>query len=569
MRGLNAVIWTCFFVAAAYGQQQRSTSQASPQDSAQIQDQPGLTDERPLTPAEQREKQIRAYDPLDKNDPRDTRQSDREKGQGASKQKDARETSAPRRRRDALPGSVAASNQSGPVNPRSEGPEVTDDSGLEAAQQYTGPAVLSRSYTLSRPMTPEQVKWSWNIGYMEAYSTGLLAGPGQANGTISTIDSFGHSLRWSLTGRHFWKHDQIGLDYAGNQNNYAKNSSYNGSNQSLNLDYTHEFSRTLFLNLIESGSIYSTSYSLENPLGAPGVTPANLDLQASPAVQVFDQGTKQFTSMADLTWKKTARLSFNLGGGFFVVERQGYQSLGSAGAGGYPGLFGNTGYQARADVTYRYTRKMTVGAYYSFTNYVFTHHIDVSNSNTVGAIVSYAFGRTMQLRLRTGVSQVQNLGYNTVPVDPVVALLTGRNFGIVDAYTSRWSPDASAELVKDFGRQRSMNFSYARGISPGNGLQLTSSQENITGGFSMRLFRRYTAAVSGGRSKLQSLALNFGNYDSEYVTLSVTRPYAHGITGVFSFDYRTYNVTNVAVSNQSQMRISSGITWGPGEGKLW
>ncbi|MEP6714948.1 MAG: hypothetical protein ABJC09_05200 [Terriglobia bacterium] len=503
--------------------------------------------QQPLSPAEQHEKYIRTYDPLDKSNPAGEPATQQDTGSGQAGQNAA----------TPLPGSVAASNELTPVNPRRSGPQVTTgDSDSSPVQEYAGPAVLSRSYTIARPMVARQVRWAPTLGISGIYDTGLSGGKVNPDGSLANVGAFGESYQWGFSGRHFWKHDQAGLEYTGNYNHYNGNSGYNGSNQLLNADLAHEFSRRLTLNLVESGSITSQSNSLLDPALAAGISAANLDLGASPSTQILDQGTRQFTTMADITWKKSARLSFDLGGGFFAVDRTGV------------GFYGNTGYQARGDVNYRYSRRTTIGLYYSFLDYTFSQHIQTSNTNIFGAIFSYAFGRTTQFRSRVGVARAESEGLTSVAIDPSIAALIGRSTSIVDQYRLSYLSDISAEVVKDFGRSRTANLSYARGISPGNGVLLTSVQETESGAFSMKLLHRYLASATAGYTKLTSASQTISQYGTKYVKFSLSRNYRHGLAGNFEVDYRRFTLSNAPVLH-SQFRVSTGVSWGPGEGRLW
>ena len=107
-------------------------------------------------------------------------------------------------------------------------------------------------------------------------------------------------------------------------------------------------------------------------------TIANINLSSSPNIQIYDTGSKQFSSQADVTWQKTSRLSFSMGTSYFGISRDS------------PQLLGMTGQQARGDVNYRLTRKMTIGSYYSFSHYVYPHGFGNSDINTFGGIYSYA-----------------------------------------------------------------------------------------------------------------------------------------------------------------------------------
>jgi hypothetical protein len=212
---------------------------------------------------------------------------------------------------------------------------------------------------------------------------------------------------------------------------------------------------------------------------------------------------------------------------------------------------------------------MTIGAYYSFSNYVFTQHIAVNNANTFGGIFSYALTRTAQIRFRGGVTQSESEGYVSVPIDPAIAILIGRNSTTVNSYQASTFSDISAQLIKDFGRNRTANASYAHGLAPGNGLVLTSIQQTISAGYSMRLLRRYTASVSVGQTSLSSTSQTIGKYTTEYATFSLSRPYAHGMIANFGVDYRHFTLDGGPPTLQSQFRITTGFSWGPGEGKVW
>ena len=62
-----------------------------------------------------------------------------------------------------------------------------------------------------------------------------------------------------------------------------------------------------------------------------------------------------------------------------------------------------------------------------------------------------------------------------------------------------------------------------------------------------------------------SLANN--RYASKSVNGGVSRLYKHGINGEFRFDYRKYDITGYSMIT-NQIRISTGITWSPGESWL-
>ncbi len=549
------LVCAALFLSSAYGQQSGQNNQATPDqtpvpDSSKGVPTRSLPGDRPLTPEELRQKQIDAFDPLAK----DATTSNPDVRQVPDI--DISRSGSPK----PLPGSLAESNAASNLHP--EGPQILDGDSNATEQQYNGPAVLSRSYTLTRPTGGKQVKWSWTISGGQSYTVGLITAPvltatgTTPTGTIPNSSSYGASAGFTLHGRHIWKRDQIGVNYLASYNKYASVSAYSGANQSLNLDYTHMFSAHLQLNIVESASILSQSGTLLNPLAEAGVSIANVNLAASPTVQPLDTTTRQSVTQVSLTWQKSARLSFNYSVSLFGVDRTGTQ------------LTGNSGYQGQTDMNYRMTRKATVGAYYSYVTYVFSHHFSDSDTQTVGLIYSYALGKSMQISTRAGISRVENKGFTEIAIAPAIAALVGQGFGIVDSYSRRYTSDLSAQIVKDFGARRTATLSYAHGVAPGNGNILTSTQQVITASYGMLLWRHYNVSLGLGQSDLSATLATYAKTVSDYATVSFSRPLPHNLTAGLSFNYRTY--TNTGMPNiQPQYAFASTVSWGPGEGKLW
>jgi hypothetical protein len=265
---------------------------------------------------------------------------------------------------------------------------------------------------------------------------------------------------------------------------------------------------------------------------------------------------KEFTTQADVTWQKTARLSFNVGTSFFGISRNN------------PQLLGVTGRQAKGDVSFRVTHQMTIGASYSFSDYLFPHGFGQSNTNTYGGIFSYAFNRTTQFRFRGGISTVQSLGLETVVINPAVAALLGVPTGVIDASNSFKAQNFSVQFIKDFRNGSTATLAYASGITPGNGVFETSQQESISGIITFKVFRDYSFSVAGGQDKLTSPALVTGKYQSEYGRLSLARTFRRGIGLTLLAEFRHFDI-DVSGFVDNQVRITSGFTWSPATGRLW
>lgn len=510
---------------------------------------PAPQDAQPQTPEEQREQQIRQVDPLDRGDDKDAK----------AKQKTARDTDKTQDQTP-TPGSIAASER----DARGAGPQVVseEDAADQPVQDYTGPAVLSRSYSVERPLIPQELKWTESVGVSSNYNTGAN-GVVNPNGTISSTNLIGTSFNWSFAGRHYFHRDQIAVRYTGGYYQYPGGGGYTGLNNSLSVDYTRFLTRRLSLNLVFSGSIFSQSYTLTNAAPDPETSIANINVSSSPNIQITDYGTKQITTQADFVWQKSARLSFDGGVTYFGIARDNPGSTGEA-----VGLLGMTGQQARGDTTYRLSRKMTIGAYYSFSHYQFPQSWGTSHLNVVGAIYSYAFTRTMQLRLRAGLSDVDSLSMQVVTVAPVFAALLGQSSGYIDVSSKTISTDISAQFIKDFRRGKTASVSFVHGVSPGNGLYLTSEQESIMASFGMPLFRKFMINGGVGRDTLVAVAQGLSSYESDYVRFSVSRQLERGVSTNFSATLRHFDVGQI-IGIRNQLLLTAGVNWGSTNGRLW
>jgi len=508
---------------------------------------------RPVTPDEERERILKQYDPLSTSDPNQANENSTLDNP----------LTRPRPRQIPDGPEVVENSTAGGISP--------DGTGRDTAQAYTGPAVLSRSYTLSRPAMPQTVKWAPTLGFSTFYSTGLTANPQSATGLSGSSPvnpanstSFGTQFNWGLSGTHLWKKDQMGMSYQGSASRYSQASAFNGTNHSLSLSLAHVIARRLVLTVGQTVQATSQSYSLENQLVDTTGPPTTVNLAGNPSIGVFDQGTRQYGSTMQLSWQPTSRTTVSMGGSVFFVSRTG------------TGLSGATGYQSQAEVTRRYTRKLTLGGFYSHTNYLFTKHVSASDSNAFGGIVGYSFNRLTQVRLRLGLSQVEAQSLAVVAIDPFIAQIIGQSTGIIQTYTSRRLQDVSAEFTRNLGHQRAMRVTYARGLAPGNGLILTSSRKSLSAGFNMKLFRNYDFNAGGGYDSLStidgaatvSLTQAANSYSSRSFQLGLSRGYRHGLTSSFSVTYQKIGgATNYGYGDV--IRISSGVNWGGRDGHLW
>ncbi|MCU1329350.1 MAG: hypothetical protein JWN34_4720 [Bryobacterales bacterium] len=544
------VMLAAILIAATYAHGQQPTVQPTPAEPVPslLKVDPDKRADRPLTPQEERERLIRLYDPARRGEKGlDDRFGDRVPDAATLPSRGAGlEESRPQ------PG--PSIRGSGPTlrNPTASSGPAVEPTVDNSAQDYAGPSVLSRSYTLSRPSSPKTIRWTPTVGYSSVFNTGL---PGIGPNTAGT-SSLGSQLTWGLSASRSWKWDRLDVGYFGSANSYYGTQRYSGVNQALTVGYSRILSRRIKASVSQNFTSTNQSYSLENQSLSTGDLAAGLSLATTPVISAYDQGTRQASTSANLSWQKTARTLFSFGGGAFVVERGG------------AGFVGTTGYQAQGDVRHRYSSRLTLGLYYSYANYVSSKHVSVTGSNTGGGLVSYQVDRRTQASLKVGLSQAETLSLSRIALDPLIAAILGQPSAVVVAFQKSNFKDVAATVARDLGHRRTVTASYVRGLAPGNGLIQASSREGISAGFGAPVFRRFNLNVGFNSDRLNAVDASAAAYGTRGGQLSVSRSLAKGVVSSFSVDYRTF--TGVGTQGLSrQLRLSSGVSWGRNDGKMW
>jgi len=57
-------------------------------------------------------------------------------------------------------------------------------------------------------------------------------------------------------------------------------------------------------------------------------------------------------------------------------------------------------------------------------------------------------------------------------------------------------------------------------------------------------------------------------FNNRVLQFSISRPHSHGMVSHYSIDWRSFTTLGSTVP-QTQLRFTTGVSWSPGEGKLW
>ena len=424
---------------------------------------------------------------------------------------------------------------------------------------YDGPSILSRDNSPSQSAKGAMAAFGLYAQIIGVYDSGLTApsvAPGKeltAVGSVTPTASFGEETNFGANVSRRWRRGKLNIEYRGSYRHYTNAPAFDGLDQFLQLNYREALFEHVTLDL--KNTLGSTT--LAN--GAFSYFPLeSLDRIGIPTGELFDSRTNYLQSRIDLTWHLTARLSFDFGGDGFVVRRAS------------PLLAGLNGYNARASVAYRLTARQTVSASYDNTYFDFQGTYGNSRLDTIALGYSIGLTREWDLSTLAGGVRVNTLGLTEVPLDPTVAALTGQNFAIVTFANVLYLPVAEARLIRRF-KAGSLTFDYTTGVTPGNGLYLTSRQTSGAIAYSYIATRALQARLNAGYNQLSALGEVVGQALGKYSNLQGGIQVLYKLTGDayldVRYDYRHYTTGDVILENDSS-RMTVGVAFSLGETSL-
>lgn len=424
-----------------------------------------------------------------------------------------------------------------------------------AESSYAGPAVLSQADGLS-----EETKGALNAFGLYAqiigvYDSGLTTVPaaqgknGSAAG-VTPIASFGEEADFGVNAAHRWRRGKLTAEYRGTYRQYTNAPEFDGLDQFLQVNLREAVLRHLTLdvkNTLGTTTLADGAFSYF-PL-------ASLDRIGIPTAELFDSRTNYLQSRVDLTWRPTARLTFDFGGDGFVVRRASQL------------LAGLNGYNARASVAYRVTARQTISALYSDTYFDFQNTFGNSRLETAALGYSVRLTREWDLSTLGGGVRVDTLGLAEVALDPSIVALTGESFAVVTFANTRYLPVAEVRLMRRL-KTGSLTFDYSSTITPGNGLYLTSRQTSGALHYSYVATRALQTRFNAGYNQLSALGQAFGKYANLQGGIQVLYRLTAGTYLDVRYDYRryttNYSIGDALLENDSN-RVSLGVAFSLGE----
>jgi hypothetical protein len=257
--------------------------------------------------------------------------------------------------------------------------------------------------------------------------------------------------------------------------------------------------------------------------------------------------------MGNLTYQKTARLSFAIGGGGFLVRRRS------------SALFGVSGGMAQADVAYRLSRRSTVSLSYAFVHFGFTQAFGGSDVHTAGVSYAVSLSRHWELGVMTTANRVEHQTVRQVFVDPVIAAITGITSGQEAFHATTTLGGYGARLSRGL-RRGNLTFGYMQGVSPGNGLYLTSRQRVADVQLQYTALRRWNFGAGASYGTLGTISEHSSSYRSTEMRAGLSRSLGRGdLHFTANVAGRRYHTDFTNFRSRLQTHATIGIAYSPGD----
>lgn len=419
--------------------------------------------------------------------------------------------------------------------------------GLAQAQaEYAGPSILSRGRIPAPGSTEELLRLRPYASIAGVYDTGLTGVFTDEAGRLPDDDAYGVLASFGVLGYHSWRRTVLGISYDGQARHYTRRRYYDGLDQSLALNLSHQATRRVRLEFNESVASRRGGF-----FGLTGPSLYSREFEGLAQDVFFDTRVHVLASTARMVYQRTSRLSFGMAGTGVAFEPRSRA------------LVRARGVLATGDVAYRLSRFQTVGAAYNFAHYWFPGAF--GEAFVHGVLVQWAtqLTRRWTLAIGGGGHRVEATRLRQVQIDPVIAAIIGQRTGIEVFHRITYVPGIAAELDYRF-RRGSFGVSYERGVAPGNGVYLTSARESAGVSVGYTGTRRLHFSANAGYSRLTSLAQTIGRYRSYHAGVGATYRLAGPLSLFARVDGRRYNLGGTGFG-RIHYRTTVGLAFSPGD----
>lgn len=380
------------------------------------------------------------------------------------------------------------------------------------------------------------------------YSSGIVPTAVSSEGTLLTLGSYGGAVEGGATGTKSWGRNTFGVDWRGDYRRYNRSGiggNLNGSDQALSLFFNAQPTRRINYELSVTG--LTTNRAVGGFVAPSFLTQ---ELTGLPLNDIIDNRIYALQGSSALGYRLSARSQFYFYGAGYAARRAAKTLIGTNGIGG------------GAQYARTMSARTTVGGSYYFWHFSFPRAFGASDIHSAVLSIRKQLTRSWQFDASAGAFRAETLGSNTVVLDPAVAEILGITTGVRAVYRIDYAPSLSASLNYRINQRTSCMLSGAYGVTPGNGLYLTSKVETESFGCSTDLPRRASISLSAGRSVYRSLYQDdLGRFSSYQAGGGMNYRLRSHLNFVAQADVRTFSITKG--SSRTGVTATIGIALSP------
>jgi hypothetical protein len=304
-----------------------------------------------------------------------------------------------------------------------------------------------------------------------------------SSGQQENNGGFGYSVGGGLSGYHAFRHAALALSYSGTYRHYNTPLFQNGTDQNLALTYTTRLSRrwTLGLSANAGTVLYGSGYLGTASQGSnPVVT------------NPFSANTRYASSGVTLAYQQTRRLSYVVGGNFYLQRYSNVNAIGATGGSGNVG------------VNYRLNARTTISANYTASGFVYQRGSGDSRLNGISGSVFHQFPNHWFVTVSGGITRTNISGFISIPANFLNGNVGPGGYVVGPYSTASNFPSFTGSVSRVFRRSQ-FSASGGQSIISGNGYYLASRNQFLNANYS-RSFRRANISFGGNWYRLKSAA---------------------------------------------------------------
>ena len=393
-------------------------------------------------------------------------------------------------------------------------------------------------------------------------------------------NTYGGGATAGLSGTKMWQHTALGFAYVGtflytpNPTQGPAFSTRFTQNHLLALSVSKMVNSRLSLAASTFGGTSLGGYGVGsgfgglNGSGGFGLIPSG-DLNAGPGLGLGGLGSTQQNGLVDneignarsnfvaltgsISYRISERWTASVSGGASILRRKG-------------SMFGSNDEYASGQLTYRIDSRSNFGVGYQYGFYSYRNAFGDVHPQTLGVSYQRRLNGRTGLNLFVGEMQLSSTFVGTVSVDPELAALLGTSTSYA-IQSVRYRSMALGASLSSVTKRQPWSVSYARGMSPGNGLLLAGVRDSLTATTSFNGLGRLSYALSA--SAIRDHSLVGSNFTSS--TISVAAGTGYRLFGQFYWTvnggFHRFDISSV-FSGSAGLFATVGLTWTPRESHL-